>query len=125
MEQQTFKEIALDFLALCSKGNSKEAFGKYAGPKFRHHNVYFRGDADTLMKAMEENARQMPEKTFEVKHALQDGDMVAVHSHMCPRPDNRGVAIVHLFRFESGKIAELWDLGQPVPEQTVNENGMF
>jgi hypothetical protein len=32
------------------------------GPDFRHHNPYFRGDAESLMAAMEENARKNPDK---------------------------------------------------------------
>jgi predicted SnoaL-like aldol condensation-catalyzing enzyme len=32
---------------------------------------------------------------------------------------------MHIFRFDTGKIAEIWDFGQPVPEEPVNENGMF
>jgi predicted SnoaL-like aldol condensation-catalyzing enzyme len=35
------------------------------------------------------------------------------------------IAVVHLFRFEAGKIAELWDVGQAQPEQMVNQIGMF
>jgi predicted SnoaL-like aldol condensation-catalyzing enzyme len=77
------------------------------------------------MKAMEENAAQNPGKTLEVKHALEDGDFVAVHSHVRQKPGDRGAAVVHIFRFEDGHIAELWDMGQPVPENSPNENGMF
>ena len=29
------------------------------------------------------------------------------------------------FRFQGDRIVELWDLGQPVPEKSPNENGMF
>ena len=41
------------------------------------------------------------------------------------KPDDNGAALVHLFRFEGDRIAELWDIGQAVPEQSVNANGMF
>ena len=64
MESKTLKEIALDFLNLCSRGKSREAFARYAAPGFRHHNIHFKGDAETLMAAMEENARQMPDKAI-------------------------------------------------------------
>jgi predicted SnoaL-like aldol condensation-catalyzing enzyme len=119
------KEIALDFLKLAAKGDSREAFRLYAGPGFRHHNVWFRGDADTLMMAIEESARMNPDKIFEVQRALEDGDLVAVHSFVRQNPQDRGVAVMHIFRFENSKIAELWDFGQPVPELQINENGMF
>jgi hypothetical protein len=39
--------------------------------------------------------------------------------------DDRGAALVHVFRFEGDRIAELWDIGQPVPEHSVNAAGMF
>lgn len=125
MESKTYKDIALDFLYLAAKGDSREAFSKYVSENFKHHNVYFKGDAETLMTAMEENARQVPDKTFEVKRALEDGDLVAVHSHVRPAPDSLGYVVMHIFRFEAGKIAELWDFGQAVPEDMLNENGMF
>jgi predicted SnoaL-like aldol condensation-catalyzing enzyme len=32
--------------------------------------------------------------------------------------------LVHIFRFDGGLIAELWDIGQPVPEDSPNERGL-
>jgi predicted SnoaL-like aldol condensation-catalyzing enzyme len=77
------------------------------------------------MNGMEENARQNPQKRLDVLRALEDGDLVAVHSRVRHTPDERGYALVHLFRFESDRIAELWDLAQEVPAESVNRNGMF
>ena len=51
--------------------------------------------------------------------------MVAVHSRVWHAPDDRGAALVHLFRFEGDRIAELWDIGQRVPTESPNANGMF
>ncbi|MEN2398573.1 ester cyclase [Flavobacterium sp. MC2016-06] len=121
----TKKYIAKDFLKLASSGHSHEAFRLYIGKNFKHHNVYFKGDADTLMLAMEESSRQNPNKIFKIHHALVDKDLVAVHSHVKQNSKDSGVAVVHIFRFEEDKIVELWDLGQPVPAETINKNGMF
>jgi hypothetical protein len=33
--------------------------------------------------------------------AVEEGDLVAVHSRVQHRPDDRGAALVHLFRFEA------------------------
>jgi predicted SnoaL-like aldol condensation-catalyzing enzyme len=119
------KEAAISFLELASAGRAREAFSAYAAPGFVHHNPYFRGDADSLRAAMEENAAQNPDKVFEVQRALEDGDLVAVHSRVRLRPGDRGIALVHLFRFEGDRIAEAWDVGQAVPESSPNANGMF
>jgi predicted SnoaL-like aldol condensation-catalyzing enzyme len=41
------------------------------------------------------------------------------------KPGDLGVALVHIFRFADGRIVELWDVGQPVPEESPNQYGMF
>ena len=121
----TKKEIAQDFLKLAAKGQSRQAFELYVGENFKHHNAYFKGDGHTLMTAMEENAKQYPDKTFEIQRALEDEDLVAVHSHVRIKPDELGAAVIHIFRFDRNMIVELWDFGQAVPADIVNENGIF
>jgi len=119
------KDAAIAFLALASSGHVREAYEQYVGPGFRHHNPHFRGDADSLAAAMAENAVLNPDKVFEVKHVLQEGDLVAVHGRVRLKPEAGDVALFHLFRFADGRIVELWDIGQPAPENSPNEYGMF
>jgi predicted SnoaL-like aldol condensation-catalyzing enzyme len=119
------KARAIDFLLLASKGKIQDAYQQYIADDFTHHNSHFKGDGQSLKKAMEENHLQNPTKFLTIKHALQDGDLVALHSHVKMNPEDRGMALVHIFRFKNNRIAELWDLGEPIPAETVNENGMF
>ena len=119
------KDAAVSFMRLVGSGKVREAFHKHAAPGFRHHNPFFRGDADSLMKAMEENAAQYPDKAIEVLNVLEDRDLVAVHSRVRHKPGDRGAALVHIFRFAGEHVVELWDISQEVPEESVNENGMF
>lgn len=124
-ETTSNKESAMSFLRLAASGNVEEAYGRFVGAGFRHHNPYFRGDAESLKAAMRENAEQNPGKIFEIQRALQEGDLVAVHSRVRQNAGDRGAAVVHIFRFEGSRIVELWDVGQAQPEQSVNEHGMF
>jgi predicted SnoaL-like aldol condensation-catalyzing enzyme len=119
------KDSAITFLELAAVGRAREAFTRYAARDFWHHNPFFAGDADTLMTAMDDNARQNPGIRFEVLRALEDGDLVAVHSHIRQTADDRGAAAVHIFRFEGDRIAEAWDVAMMVPAESVNANGMF
>jgi len=125
MSTKTYKEIATEFLMLASKGIVREAFKNHTHPDFKHHNVFFKGDVETLMLAIEENANNSPNMIFEIKHALQDGDLVAVHSHTRENADDLGTAICHVFQFKEEKIIEVWDFGQAIPDEMVNEYGMF
>ena len=121
----TRKDAAQSFLRLAASGNPREAFTRYAGEGFRHHNPFFRGDAESLIAGMEDNAARNPDKVLTIRHVLEDGDLVAVHSHVRLKPSDRGMALMHLFRFEGDRVVELWDIGQPVPEDSPNQYGMF
>ena len=119
------KDMATTFLRLAGTGKVHEAYERYAGSGFRHHNPYFKGDSHSLMVAMDENATKFPQKVLEVKHALEDGNYVAVHSRVLHEPNGKEVAVFHLFRFEGDQLVELWDVGQEAPDKSPNENGMF
>jgi predicted SnoaL-like aldol condensation-catalyzing enzyme len=119
------KHAAIAFLTLASSGHVREAYERYVAPGFVHHNPHFRGDAESLASAMAKNAAENPDKEFEVKHVLEEGDLVAVHGRVRLRPDGQDVALFHLFRFANDRIVELWDIGQPAPADSPNEHGMF
>ena len=119
------KDTALAFLKLCASGEPREAFGLYTGPTFRHHNAFYGDTAEELIEGMEESAEAFPRTTFEEKQIIEDGNQVAIYSHVVTEPGNRGLAVVHILRFEGEKIVELWDVAQPVPENSPNELGMF
>jgi predicted SnoaL-like aldol condensation-catalyzing enzyme len=67
------------------------------------------------------------------KAACPAGDMAlvrggAIHNHCVDNPadpKDRGTAYVDIFRVQGGKIVAHWDVGQPVPEKSANNNTMF
>ncbi|RST71498.1 nuclear transport factor 2 family protein [Siminovitchia acidinfaciens] len=123
--KNSLKENAVSFLQMIASGEVREAYRSYIGPDFRHHNPFFRGDADSLMLAMEENANKNPHKILVVKRVIEEGNIVVVHSHVKQKQDDLGGTVVHIFRFHKDLIVEFWDVGQPIPENSPNENGVF
>ncbi|HFE9762234.1 TPA: nuclear transport factor 2 family protein [Acinetobacter baumannii] len=121
------KEIAVRFLELAAAGEVDEAYGNYTALNFKHHNPYYAGDKTSLKEGMRESAIETPNKVLEVQHVIEDGALVAVHSKLEMQMNNKLtiLAVVHICRFENGKIAEFWDIGQIQPDPLVNENGMF
>jgi predicted SnoaL-like aldol condensation-catalyzing enzyme len=119
------KKTAGIFLHMVSRGESDEAFERYASADFRHHNPYYPGDAASLSAGMKDVAREFPAIQLSIQRSLQDGDLVAVHSFIKVADNHIGSSVVHIFRFENGKIAEMWDIGQDVPGEIVNQYGMF
>jgi len=121
----TKKEIAIHFLQLVVANQVSETFSKYTSPNLIHHNPHTPGTPQALADGMGGAALQFPDTTLEIQRSLEDGNLVAVHSRLHLKPNGPEMAVVHIFRFEGDRIAELWDIGQPILPTSVNENGMF
>ena len=118
------KDIAITCLRLASSGQVQAAYEQFVHPQFIHHNVYFKGDRESFLLAMEENAQQFPNKTYETLRVLEDGDLVAVHSKIKLSSESQW-SVIHIFRFEDNKIIESWEASQQVLQDSPNENGIF
>ncbi|MGY5853438.1 MAG: nuclear transport factor 2 family protein [Candidatus Thorarchaeota archaeon] len=125
MSQKSNREIAKSFFDLVVSGEFREWFDKHTSPEFIHHNQYFKGDRESLILAIEEDARMNPDKQVEIKLTLADGDLVTTYSHVKQNPDDPGFALAHFFRFEDSQVVEVWDINQAVLKDSPNENGMF
>lgn len=119
------KDAAVEFLQLVVAGRIDEAYQKHVNMGGMHHNPFFPAGFPALQKAMADNHAQFPDKKLFVKHVLGDGDFVAVHSHLVPKSGDAGMVVVHLFRFQGGRIVEFWDCGQPIPADSPNRDGAF
>ncbi|HUJ17715.1 MAG TPA: nuclear transport factor 2 family protein [Nitrospirota bacterium] len=119
------KQAAVEFLQLVVAGRIDDAYQKHVDLGGKHHNPFFAAGFPALKKAMIKNHVQFPGKQLTVKNMLGDGDLVAVHSHIVLHPGETGISTVHLFRFHSDRIVELWDIGQSVPLDSPNEDGAF
>lgn len=69
--------------------------------------------------------QQFPDTEYDIKRVIAEGDLVVVHSNLVLTPGSRGLAVMDIFRFQDGKIAEHWDTLQDVPDSSVNGNDMF
>jgi predicted SnoaL-like aldol condensation-catalyzing enzyme len=112
------------FLQRAAFGSVEEAFGMVTHD-FRHHNPFVADGSLALKTAMAESAIKHSDKRMEVLRSLEDGDLVAIHSRIRLQREQAGSAVVHIFRFEGDRIAELWDVVQDIPPDSPNGDGMF
>ncbi|HNP37640.1 MAG TPA: nuclear transport factor 2 family protein [Woeseiaceae bacterium] len=99
----------------------RECFAK----SYVQHAPHVPDGRDAIVSFFAARAVKFPESSIEIKRAAADGDLVWMHLHSKRTPDARGSAIIHIFRMEDGKFAEHWEVGQPVPEESVHDNPMF
>jgi predicted SnoaL-like aldol condensation-catalyzing enzyme len=118
-------DIATEFLALCAGGRVREAYDRHVAADFRHHNAWFPSDRQSLLEGMAQSAEAEPNKSFTVMQAIESGDRVATLSHLRREQADVDFAVVHILRFEGGRIVEMWDVGQEIPKDSPNALGMF
>jgi len=97
----------------------------YLGPNYVQHNPTAQDGEAGLRGFVGWLAANFPDNESRIVRAFADGDHVILHVHTRRTPDQRGNAIMEIFRLESGKIVEHWDVIQAVPEQAANTNTMF
>jgi predicted SnoaL-like aldol condensation-catalyzing enzyme len=119
------KDIAVSFLKSVIAVDIDDAYDKYIDKSGKHHNVYTLAGFSNLRKGMQEADDQSPDMIYEPKNVFGDGDLVAVHGHLTMSKGDAGMTTVHMFRFENGKIVELWDVAQDIPADSVNIDGAF
>jgi predicted SnoaL-like aldol condensation-catalyzing enzyme len=98
---------------------------RFVRPDYIQHNPLAPDGAEALKNLGSALHQQFPDAKYNVKRIIAEGDLVLVHSNVVIAPGTLGSAVVDIFRFQDGKIAEHWDTGQGVPPTTVNGNDMF
>ena len=68
---------------------------------------------------------ELPLLQVDVKRVIAEDDLVVLHGHVMRTPEDRGSKHVDIFRVESGKVVEHWDIDQPISENFVNDRGPF
>jgi predicted SnoaL-like aldol condensation-catalyzing enzyme len=119
------KTAAIDFLQMVIAGDIEKAFEKHVSMTGKHHNLFTPAGFPALCKGMSENDAQFPHKKFAIKHTLEEGDLVSVHSHLVLKPGELELVTNHLIRFEGGRIVEMWDCVQAIPAELTNKDGAF
>ncbi len=119
------KKIVLAFYDAALIRLDGEAARQYLGPQYIQHNPNVPDGEAALMGFIKFLNEKFPQRSVSIKRAMADGDLVMLHVHSKPSPEDRGSAIVDIFRVENGKIVEHWDVIQAVPETAKNNNSMF
>lgn len=123
-KQQNLQTVLNFYEAGLNKKDANEAL-KYLGDRYVQHNPNAADGPEGFRGFVTFLRDKFPKSHSEIKASFVDGDYVILHVHAVREPGERGVAIVDIFKLENGKIVEHWDVSQPVPEKSANNNTMF
>jgi predicted SnoaL-like aldol condensation-catalyzing enzyme len=124
-EKETRNEgIVMEFIFNVFIAKNASAAVNYLEEDYIQHNPMVPTGREAFINAFAQIFEENPNFNSQVQRTYTDGDYVIVHS-FSPYPDN-GRAIVDIYRVnENGKIAEHWDIIQPIPINPANNNTMF
>jgi predicted SnoaL-like aldol condensation-catalyzing enzyme len=103
----------------------RKAFETWVDPGYIQHNPMAATGRDAAIAFLEPFFASNPNINYTIKRIIAEGNLVAVHAHGKFATDDRGMAVIDILRVQGCKVMEHWDVVQPVPEKSANENGMF
>jgi len=119
------KKVVVQFYEAAINQKNFEAASKFIGSRYTQHNPKAADGPEGLKAFLAFLREKFPDYHSDIKRIFADGDYVILHVHNVPVPGSRGNAIIDIFKLESGKIVEHWDVRQEIPETAANSNTMF
>lgn len=124
-QEEANKQTVVAFYEAGLNRKDFDAASQYFGPYYRQHNPNAADGIEGFRKFIAYLKEKTPNSRSVIKRVFADGDYVILHVHKTIGAEDRGTAIVDIFRLENGKIVEHWDVSQAVPDNSANSNTMF
>jgi predicted SnoaL-like aldol condensation-catalyzing enzyme len=123
--EQANLELVLAMFAQVLNPMDSSAVDRFIAEDYIQHSQLAEPGREALKRFLDMIREQTPQAVHDVKRAFVDGDHVIVHYHVRRWPEDKGWAVIDIFRVEDGKIAEHWDVLQDVAEGGPNPNSPF
>ena len=123
--EEANRTLVLDFYERFFNKHDVAGAAKVVADDYKQHNPEVPDGKAPFVEFFTGFFKENPQSRARVVRSATDGDLVYLHVHSTNGADDRGQAVVDVFRVANGKIVEHWDVIQNVPEQAVNSNTMF
>lgn len=113
-QAQQNKKLIEDFYREFFNGHDVESAKKYVREDYIQHNPGVGQGRQALMDAFAEKFKQWPDFKLDIKMMISEDDMIAVYLKNVDTEGNTKCRVVDMYRIQDGKLAEHWDVLQPV-----------
>lgn len=124
--EMTPREVVTEFSRLFYEQKKvRLAFETWVREDYIQHKPTLPDGREPVIGFLENLLQRFPDRTFTIHRMIASEDLVAVHYHSQANPEDLGFAVIDIFRVENCQMVEHWDVVQPVPESSKNDNTMF
>ncbi len=123
-EQQNLA-LVLKFSDIAFNQHDVDVAAAMVTEDYIQHNPRVPSGRAGFIQFLKASAAARPNFKSTILHSAASGDLVWTHVKVGDGSGKGDVALVNIFRVANGKIAEHWDVVQPVPETSANSNTMF
>ncbi len=124
-QEEANRKLVVDFYDKVFNQHMVEEAAVVLTDDYKQHNPHVPDGKEPFVSYFTQFFKDNPEARARIVRSAADGDLVWLHLNSTQNAQDRGEAIVDIFRVEDGRIVEHWDVIQPVPETSANENTMF
>ena len=110
----TNKEVITAFYKEFFNDHIVESAKKYVREDYIQHNPGVAQGRQALMDAFADKFKEHPDFHLNIKFMIEENDMVAVYLKNVDPQGNTKCRVVDMYRLIDGKLAEHWDVRQPV-----------
>lgn len=124
-QEDANKKLVVTFYQRFFGDKDITAADQYLAPSYIQHNPFAATGREAVKKFFTPFFANpaIPKSKIDIRRVAADGNLVWLHIRSKTTGSER--AVVDIFRVQNGKIAEHWDVVQPVPEKSANNNTMF
>ncbi|SPJ33755.1 nuclear transport factor 2 family protein [Kushneria phyllosphaerae] len=124
-QEEANRELVVDFYNRFFNDHDTEKSAEVLAPDYIQHNPGVPDGRAPVVEYFSSYFKAHPDYKSEIMRSAADGDLVWLHVHSTESDKDQGEAVVDIFRVNDGKIVEHWDVIQPVPDKSANDNTMF
>jgi predicted SnoaL-like aldol condensation-catalyzing enzyme len=123
--EQRNLDLVMDMFAAVLQPMDSASVDRFMADDYIQHSPMAAPGRAGLKDFLDHIRRETPLGVHDIKRAFVDGDHVTVHTHVRRWPGDLGLAVIDLYRIDGARIAEHWDVVQPVPADGPNPRPMF
>lgn len=124
-EEQKNHDLVMAMFEAVLQPLDSSAVDRFMAKDYKQHSSMVATGPEGLKAFLDSEHAKYPDAVHDLKRTFVEGNHVICHYHVRRFEGDPGFAVMDIFRVEGDRVAEHWDVIQPMPENSPNPNGMF